>query len=62
MKRSVENLVSLRSGGTEEIEANLVIYTRLTILQPHAKSFGTGLLCLLHDVDSPRRLWRAALI
>lgn len=42
--------------------ANLIICTRLTFLQPHAESFGPGLLCLLHDVDSPRRLGRAALI
>lgn len=52
----------LHSGMTDDIEAYLVIYTWLTILQPHTESFRPGLLCLLHDVDSPRRLWRAALI
>lgn len=46
----------------EDVKAHLVVYTWLTILQPHAESFGPRFLCLFHDVDSPRRLGRAALI
>lgn len=58
----VKTSVSLDSSRTENIETNLVIHTRLTVLQPHAESFRASLFCLLHDVDSPRRLRRAAFI
>lgn len=49
-------------GEMEDARAHLVVYARLTVLQPHAESLGPRLLCLFHDVDSPRRLGRAALI
>lgn len=39
----------------------LVVSTRLAFLQPHTEGLRTGLLGLLHDVDSPRRLRRTAL-
>lgn len=41
---------------------HLVISARLTFVQPHAKSFGSSLLRLLHDVDAPRWLGWAAFI